>query len=351
MTNYEYCDDTTAPYPFVEPHGLFISKRSVNPLRYYGEAALSGFNVRRYSGWNPANWTGHAYVDSASATDWNFWKAKALAAINPFQPEVDLPLFLFELREFPGMLRDLGRVLSGGIKPRDAAGGYLAYNFGWAPLLGDLGKLYNFAESLNRVTSRLQNAANGSKVRRSLGTKEAYGAPGIYSHALGQAGTYQLGYISKTTAKGWCTARVNLTEPLPGVGEYDPGLDATRIALGLNASAATIWNAIPWSWLVDYFTNIGDLMDARRGYTRWKFKDLYCMVTTSVETRITGELNKVGSMSYSGGSKSYIRKERSYMGSNPNVGLSLSPMLSNYQMGILGALVTAGALRRHRGFS
>jgi hypothetical protein len=121
-----------------------------------------------------------------------------------------------------------------------------------------------------------------------------------------------------------------------------------RTALGLNASAATIWNAIPWSWLLDYFFNIGLLMEARRGYSSWHFKDLHVMVKSTKTTSIASTLNQVRSMSYSGGKKIYTRKERSYVGSNPNVGFGFAPMLNLRQTSILGALLTASSLRMAR---
>jgi hypothetical protein len=346
----ETCNDTLGPYPFVEPHGLTLIKRSVTPLKFYGEAKLSGTNVRRHSGYNPQNWSGYIYVSDPSPTNWNYWKAKALASINPFKPRMDLPLFLFELREFPRMLMNAGKVLNGSLKPSSVPGGYLSYNFGWAPLVSDLLSLMNLRKSLENTHRTLQNAAKGGRVAHRLGTLISNGSPQTESYALGTAGTYQLSYYSRTQITGWCTARVHLTEPLPTV---DKDLESyiRQVTLGLSLRPGLLWDAMPWSWLIDYFTNIGDLMEARGGYSAWRFSDLFCMVSTSVETKITHELNKVGSMSFSGGKKSYIRKERSFMGSDPTVGLAFSPFISEYQGTIIGALLTASAFRKHSAFS
>lgn len=340
----EAMDDTLAPYPFVEPHNLLSNKIKVYPLRFDGEAVLSASNVRRHSGYNPANWTGHIYAPALPSTDWNYWKAKALASINPYRTQLDLPLFLFELRELPSMLRDLGHVLSGKIKPSSVPGGYLAYNFGWAPLTSDLAALFNFAESINKSRLALQNAANGKKISHKLGTKSSYGLQQTYSYALGVSGNYNLRYNTETTVKAWCTARVHLTSPLPPVGS-DLDMLALRTAFGLNLRGETLWDAIPWTWLIDYFANIGDLISARNGYSSWKFKDLHCMVQTVAKTKINSAANQVGSMSYSGGEFYRIRKERSFMGSDPNVGIGFAPFLTPFQSSILGALGVATALR------
>lgn len=339
-------EDTIGPGPpYLEHHNLLIEHRKVNPLRLWGEGGDS-FSVRRYSGWNPTNFTGYQYVTAAAATDWNYWKAKALASINPFRPQLDLPLFLFELREFPRMLKGLGDVLSGRSKARDVPGGYLSYNFGWAPLLSDLGSLLDFAKSLAKTRNALTNAANGGRVSHKLGDKSSTGLPTTYSYSHSN-GTYILSATNSSKVKGWCTARVHLIEPLP-LSVYDQELLIFETTLGLNLRPAMIWDAIPWTWLIDYFTNIGDLMEARGGYNRWSFHDLYVMVMTSKIEKISHTVNQVGSLSYTGGTKSYIRKERSYVGYNPNVGLGLSPMLTDYQSGILVALLTAAALRSSR---
>jgi hypothetical protein len=260
---------------------------------------------------------------------------------------MDIPLFLFELKDLPRMLRGLGDVLSGRSKPRDVPGGYLAYQFGWGPLLSDLGKLADFAKLFADAQNALTNAANGGRVSHSLGGKSSPGSAGTFSYALGSDGNYVLGTISGTSVEGWCTARTFLNEPLP-IPVYEREMFILRTALGLNASAATIWNAIPWSWLLDYFFNIGLLMEARRGYSSWHFKDLHVMVKSTKTTSIASTLNQVRSMSYSGGKKIYTRKERSYVGSNPNVGFGFAPMLNLRQTSILGALLTASSLRMAR---
>jgi hypothetical protein len=344
----EICYDSTGPGPpFTEPHALLLEKRKCIPLRFYGEARLSGFNWRIHSGYNPTNWTHFSYVDTSGATDWNYWKAKALASINPFTPQVDLPLFFFELKDFPRMLRGLGYVLSGTYKARDTPGGYLAYNFGWGPLLSDLATLANFADLFGKTRNALTNAANGGRVSHTLGSKSSPGSAGIYEYGLGGDGVYRLATTTSITQKAWCTARVHLTEPLP-FPTFEREMLVLKTALGLNLSAAAIWNAVPWSWLIDYFTNIGALMEARRGYTQWYFKDLHVMVKSTRTTKIAGTLNQVRSMSYSGGEKIFTRKERSYVGSNPDVGIGFAPMLNWRQTATLGALLTASSLRMAR---
>jgi hypothetical protein len=340
----ESCDDTIGPYPFVEPHDLSLIKRDCDPLLVSGEARTGSFQWQRYASYAPQNWSGAQYVTAPPSSDINWWKAKALAALNPYRPEVDLPLFLFEFREFPRMLRDLGRVLSGGIKPKDAPGGYLAYNFGWAPLLGDLQKLINLGESLQRTRKRLQDAANGRRIRRSLGTIHSPGLPWVYTFVTGQYGSYQLLVTRDDSIKGWCTAKVYLNDPLPD----GPGLDweVLRTTLNLRVSASTIWESIPWSFLIDYFVNIGDLVEARQGYNRWRFSNMFLMLTSSRLERVASTITQLGGLSYTGGRRVYTAKTRSYMGSDPSVSFALTPMLSGYQLGIIGALATASALRR-----
>jgi hypothetical protein len=72
---------------------------------------------------------------------------RLLARTNPSQPYVDPGLLAQDIYDIPKMVKDIGFYIMGGRKtpsPKMVANGYLSWNFGWAPLIGDLQKILQF---------------------------------------------------------------------------------------------------------------------------------------------------------------------------------------------------------------
>jgi hypothetical protein len=199
-----------------------------------------------------------------SLPNWSYYVTKALAGMNPNRPIVDLPLFIFELKDIPRMLRDAGRIIfRGDIAAKDIPGSYLSFKFGHAPLFSDLQKLLDYGEACESAIARLKradarNRFSGTldKYRFSLGSAAGgYNTP----YSIAKVHWKQTLYSHRTV---WYSAKLS---PLYTLPEWDSPIARARWALGLNVSLETIWNAIPWSWLIDYFTNIGSFLAAYRG--------------------------------------------------------------------------------------
>jgi hypothetical protein len=183
-----------------------------------------------------------------------------LANANPHVPALDLPLFLYELREYPRMARSFGDILAKRRSPEGVAGGYLAYQFGWAPLLSDLRNLLEFADLFERQMSYINSINNTRRTDRTIHTSVQI-VPGSLHNEEG----VQYRLFTKHEHRVWYSVRWKLPDPLTWESEMSK-LTSVRNLLGLRGvSAATIWNAIPFSWLIDYFINIGNFLDSVRG--------------------------------------------------------------------------------------
>lgn len=352
------CNDTVMAPPFTVPHSLHLEHLRVTQLKINGDAP-SGVLTIVFQDYVPdVQFADVSSADYPDPVDWNYWKAKALANINPFNPAVDIPLFIFELKDFPRMLRDLGNLLlkkgtdlgklgkTRALRPSDGPGGYLAYQFGWAPLISDLANLLEFTEIMQRQTDLLRAASwRGKKVRRRLTDTSLPASSWEYTPVSLIGGQYKLTVNTVKRLRVWCSARVFLNDSIPPDAIE---LEAFKSAFGFNYSASALWNAIPWSWLIDYLSNIGTLLEARRGYNRWHFKDLQIMAQSSRTDEVVGVSQQLGNLSFSDGKRSIVLKERSSPTSNPNLSFLLTPMLTRRQVGILGALATASALRGER---
>jgi hypothetical protein len=59
---------------------------------------------------------------------------------------------------------------------------------------------------------------------------------------------------------------------------------AVRLVYGLDISFASLWEAMPWTWLIDWFSNVGDIINANRNTMPVSHEDSCLMYTTT--TRI-----------------------------------------------------------------
>jgi len=338
---------------------MSLIRYQVDPLRISGTYDLGTYR-EEWDNYNPLNRSQYAYCNTVTPIDNGYWVTKALANLNPNKPEVDLPVFLFELREFPRMLMQAGRVLQsasrlatnrslpgiskGGINRTDVAGSYLAYSFGWAPLVSDLLKLLKLEEAVSRRVNYLKRGTNGGgKVKRSLGTVDIprSGGPYVVAPWLSAPLVFEGAYTVTETQKVWYVANMQLLDDLP---KDNPEMRrvARKAALGLNLSAATLWEAMPWSWLIDYFVNIGDILEANRGGIRFRAYDLNLMCTRRVVNELSGSTKK--GLTFSGGRLTTVAKSRS-VHPIPLPRLAFRPFWTPHMIGIVASLALVTAMR------
>ena len=120
--------------------------------------------------------------------------------------------------------------------------------------------------------------------------------------------------------------------------------------LGLNAANVTlnIWNALPWSWLIDYFANVSDYLGANQ-IGRSAVASRACIMThrriNYTHGAVIGKPGKLsGQLTLSPGSVLSEQKTRTIV-SPPVLPTIQIPALSGHQLSILGSLAV---LRRRR---
>jgi len=193
---------------------------------------------------------------------------KMISTTIPTNPAVDGSVGLAELfREgIPSMIgSSLLRSRVGFL--RGLGSEYLNFEFGWKPLVSDV---KNAARAIIESEKILQQLTrdSGKNVRRRrhlLPTKEVSTAES------------NLGYPRSTeSAFIWGTPWARLTDEYRRdtwfsgcyTFEYDPGnlneiskiAAQARLLYGLQLTPEVLWNLAPWSWLVDWFANVGPLL-------------------------------------------------------------------------------------------
>lgn len=148
---------------------------------------------------------------------------------------------------------------------------WLEYTFGWKPLLSDID---SGMEALSRVTSGTYPDIRISAVETYEPDPDLVG--GQSESYCGETILYKHRYRTK------CSVRV-----YGGVNSKTLQASGFRGAFGLRPHdfLPTVWELIPYSFVVDYFTNIGDIINAVSFCnSRLEYSGLTTRYETTVET-------------------------------------------------------------------
>lgn len=222
-------------------------------------------------------WNGCGYWDGLSfpnhdaalvSTAGNRALTKVLSAVREAQVQMSGPTFLGELRETVHMVRSPAKTLRDGVmdyfsvlkkrargsnnaKRRILADTWLEYSFGWRPLFHDI---QDGCKAYKNVMDRVvTQSVRASGLAESASTSGALVGPnwsGFQNYHLERQ-------INKTTTRFIVGLKGNTYGP-------SQTLEAMTNSFGFIPSEffPTAWELIPYSFLVDYFTNIGDLISA-----------------------------------------------------------------------------------------
>jgi hypothetical protein len=351
FTGIESCNDTTMPRPYNADHALRVLKSvwqaplSLGGSFKYWNTGLPVVDVSM-NGHIPKEAANPSYLPTPPDPAWGYWQTKAIANMSPLRADTGIPLFLFEFKDFPEMLRHAGRVLARRARASDYPGTYLAFHFGWAPLVADLRTLFDLAKKLDDRSRYLRNLEKGSRIRRTLrsGLADSNSSQfALYSlPAWPEQWVYQAEVKTETYVKVWYTANAKLAPgvTLPRSSGALRALTA-RQSLGLSLNPAAVWDFLPWSWLIDYFANVGDFMQANVGQTYVQCTRMNIMHRTEVVVSHSS-VKTVSGVTFTPVIGKVTDKRRLPV-SNPIPWLSFRPFLGAGQVFALENLVTARA--------
>lgn len=315
-----------------------------------GEHSPGPGYLRKYDAWIPTamrtNNVSHLTSLPASPSD-GALATTLMARTNPNRPHISLPAFAGELPEIPSLFEKVGRRLI-----KDGANTFLKYQYGWKPLINDMGNFLDFNKATQNRIGELRRlySKSGLKRRITLQTDTVVGAESIVTIESGLGLLVRAKQQSVTQRKIWGTIRWLPTEipnrPLTDAEYLDY---ARRLVLGLQrgtglsdldfkALAGDIWQIMPWSWLADWGANIGEYLDAHRNTAPVQATRINVMKhTTTWRTyrRNPGVHDAYTWLQGGDGGLRYETKTRS----QPSASLAASvPFLSPTKVAILGAL-------------
>lgn len=340
------CDDGLGPGV---DHALQIERTDIRGIQglsgRWGVSSGSGGSYRLAENWpSPIQRSPPAHLATSIPSVGEVATA-CLARSNPSQPDVSLPNFLFELRDLPGMIRDIGKLklllgerqkLRGPL--RESAAFYLSYQMGWRPLISDLQKLLEFQALVDKKMRELERLYNNGglhrKVKSDSWTQTVTSSQGPKALESGIDSNIMARSDTMTSIRRWATVRwIPASLPSTKLSNQELHKLARSLAFGTRIGTTTVWDAIPWTWLVDWFANVGDFVKANDN--RIPLSHSTPCVMTHVETKCSW--TRVDTVPVNGGNGTALRESKSRTLSSGSLTASL-PFLDRRQVSILGAL-------------
>ncbi len=184
----------------------------------------------------------------------------AIATVAPTNPLADAASTIGELREgLPSIPQRSGNI----------GGDYLGFQFGVMPLVGELNAYRASWEKADELLAQLERDS-GRRVRRkfefeptvSIETVRNRTAPVLLHGQVPTAyniewGTRDREVATTTRQRVWFSGA--FTYHLPKEG-WRRSLRELDYLYGVQPGIDTAWELTPWSWLVDWFSNVGDVL-------------------------------------------------------------------------------------------
>lgn len=283
----------------------------------------------------------------------------------PTHREFDLGYNIAELKDLPRMLRstvELAMEPSSVLEFRGAGNQYLNYRFGWEATVRAVRDMLEVPTLIaKRVNYLLRREGQTTTFRSSMRINDKVGSiPSFTFNTATNEFTVSTGVISRRTIDLLCVVNARVVLPEVSVPRLRPDLVEDRL-WGWELRPVDLYNLVPWTWLVDWFSGVGeyikvyDALNADRSLINYGFLTYKCKgeVVASLHSKGSNTLSVATSPPLVNYSKItdfkkvsnaalryryHIRKDIGTLGGVKSVGVITS--LSSYQQAIVGALLT-----------
>jgi hypothetical protein len=291
-------------------------------------------NQSVFKDFDPTVYDVHANFPHLTSLDGNLSDAAAAvqgaARTNPSRAYVDVPVTVLELGDIAQLLRDTGRKWY-----RKAAHANISYQFGIAPLVDDLFKLFDFIRHLEQRMKEIERLKSKRGLRRTkdLGefSRRSFDSKTIQSQGVLYTGTFSI--ITRQSLRVHC--RWFPTHDFKKLGRRSSEWLVKRALHGLTFDSSTAWEALPWTWLIDYCTDIGAYFRANRNIIGASLQDGRVWIIRHTQTEYVHQGFSAADYTFA---KAVVRRESKVRRSalvSPSAWL---PFLSANQLGILLSL-------------
>ena len=178
----------------------------------------------------------------------------AFDKLRPDLTTVDIPNFLLELDDVTSLVKVWKKKNS---LAKNVAGAHLNYKFGWRPTIGDIGDAINGLVTFRNKLAAFKNAIGKTiQVSCSIPTALPTSATGTLAWP---SGSHQVSWSASCTRS--CKAYLAYKPQMPAVlnSAYESVLGVLD-SLGFELNPRIIWEAVPFSFVVDWFFGVGTFL-------------------------------------------------------------------------------------------
>lgn len=304
MHNQKITDVTGGGY--VDKSLTITSSKTIKCVPINGEIIdpANGVPLFQYNAFMPVGF-GHifasSYLPPSNAS--SFHVPRILAQANPSRPYVDTAVFVGELKDFPRMGRDIWQQanrLYKGMSRRlshkerldrafknamseltHADQHFVANQFGWLPFVNDVMKYTSVGDVVEKRFKQFKNMQRTGSSSRTITIEN------LHSNSTSTIPLDTVWYTLRANLKRshatrvWGSGKFILEDnsPLRKADDQELMSLARRAVMGLHVDGSTAWNLMPWSWLIDWATNVGDLIESSRNIIGAKSSGSVCVMT------------------------------------------------------------------------
>lgn len=200
---------------------------------------------------------------SARVAENNRLALEVLVRTNPFRPEFSIPVFVAEALELGAMFKFAAKTLISFV-----AGTYLNYKFGWKQFYNDIVTLNGLVDAVLRRTGEFESLTKHGGLRRLV----KLGAPTFEQKLVTPVHSTSGVHVTADETRRTVVSFTGSCRWRP-TQSYENELRrinirhlALKTVLDLEPpDQETLWQMLPFSWLVDYFVAVGDFLTASKG--------------------------------------------------------------------------------------
>ena len=267
---------------------------------HYG--IIPGLKIRASGPYSNTHYSGavvtHALgLGDASQLDGTAYGATAYNRMKPTKPNFNGFNAIWELKDLPGMFEQTLR----NSPLLDISNYWLALKFGWEPLMRDIISLVKTQMDAQKRLAQLIRD-NGRPVRRRITlansvvptftqSGSSYAvivAPSMVTYFF--ASTPQYHDTFSSVDKVWASGQYRYWLP-GGPRDINWTNEMKRRIFGLYPTPRQLYNSIPWSWLIDWFTNLGDVLNNLSAEVADRLAADYFYVMREVGNQATRDVN------------------------------------------------------------
>jgi len=255
------------------------------------------------------------------------------ARTNPSRPYVDVPVELLQMGDLFHLIQKRGNSLI-----KELGRENLRYQFGIKPVVEDVFKIFNFNDQVDRRIKEIERLKSTKGLRRTVSV-------GMGSLASDVLWTQQSNGIFLSTRARGNTVREKRVHcrwtPTSDLSKMYTPAEMRRLiqrcVLGLTVDFSTVWELIPWSWLIDWIGNVGTFLQASRNIIPASLTTCVVMTHTRTEWSAPGLSGTKNNQHYSLEPIQIIRESKTRTSVSPSVTAQF-PFLDGNQLGILASL-------------